>query len=109
MLSPFTDLIGLFCPTETHYTGTVCIFQSLYGGRRPLLPAALLHIHQYDVRPHLLDIPIGNRVIRITLKPVEERTAACHDDLAYLSGALVKLKICHFPQSFTVFDIDHFF
>lgn len=70
--------------------------------------AVILHIHQYDIRSHLFDIPPEDRIIRFTFKPVKKRTAAGDNDLADLSAALVKLKIRHSAQPLAVLDIDHF-
>ena len=80
----------------------------LRGG--PSAPLAVfLHVHQYNVRTHLFDVMIRDRIIRFALKPVEKTAASRHDDLADLSAAFIELKISHPSKPLAVLDIDHFF
>jgi len=59
-------------------------------------------IHDNNVWPDLLDILVGNAVIRLGVKKIAELVSARYNHLADLAAALVKLQIVNSSKLFAV-------
>ena len=65
------------------------------------------NIHNNNIRSDLLDIPVGNAIIRFIIKEVAEFIATGYDHFTYLTAALIKFKIADSSELFAIPQIDH--